>query len=56
MVMKDIKFSIQRPSKLYQNWGFGLKINHLAIPVLKADPGMQFFSAKRLQQSKFSTA
>jgi hypothetical protein len=31
MVRKEIIFSIQRPSKIYPNWGFGLKINHLAI-------------------------
>jgi hypothetical protein len=30
MVLKISKFFIQRPSKMYQNWGFGLKINHLA--------------------------
>jgi hypothetical protein len=24
------KFAIQRPSKMHQNWAFGLKINHLA--------------------------
>jgi hypothetical protein len=31
MIMKDIKNSIQRPSKIYQKTGgFGLKINHLA--------------------------
>jgi hypothetical protein len=24
------KQSVQRPSKIYQNWGFGLETNHLA--------------------------
>jgi hypothetical protein len=31
MIIKDIKiFRFQKASKLYQNWGFGLKTNHLA--------------------------
>jgi hypothetical protein len=30
MVTKEINFYIQRPLKMYQNWGFGLKLNRLA--------------------------
>jgi hypothetical protein len=30
MVIKGIKYPMQRPSKIYKNSGFGLKINHLA--------------------------
>jgi DNA-directed RNA polymerase subunit L len=44
-MFKISKFSIQRAPKMYQNCGFGLKINHLAtlVPVRRCPCPVIFF-------------